>query len=160
MQEPSVWITNFMDQSPSWEANMSSASQAISRIVWNPEVHYHIQKSPPSILIMGQINLVHAPIQLLEDLFQYWPSIYVQVFKRSLSLPFLHLKLVCISSFSHMCYMPRSCYFSWFDHPNNIWEGVQIMYIHVMQYSPIQSSLAPFKNHMCCSAPYPRKPSA
>ena len=33
-----------MEQSPSWEANRFSATQEISRILWNPRVHYHIHK--------------------------------------------------------------------------------------------------------------------
>jgi hypothetical protein len=32
-----------MEQSPSWEANSSSASQQIARILWHPKVHYLIR---------------------------------------------------------------------------------------------------------------------
>ena len=40
--ELSYVLTYCMKQSPSWEANRSSASQEIPNILWNPNVHYHI----------------------------------------------------------------------------------------------------------------------
>jgi hypothetical protein len=49
-----TWHANYnsMEQSPSWEANMISATQEIPCNLWNLEAHYHNHKSPPPVPIL------------------------------------------------------------------------------------------------------------
>jgi hypothetical protein len=42
-----------MEQSPSWEANWSAASQEIPRILWNPKVHHRTHKRTPPVPILS-----------------------------------------------------------------------------------------------------------
>jgi len=61
-QDHRCWyLTCFMEQSPSGEANWFAASQEFPRILWNPKVHYCIHKCPPPVPILNQLDSVHKP---------------------------------------------------------------------------------------------------
>jgi len=70
-----------MQQSPSWEANRFSASQEIPHILWNSKVHYRIDKCPPTVPILSQLDPVHTPTS------HSWRSILILSSHLCLGLP-------------------------------------------------------------------------
>jgi len=49
--------------------NRSWNSQEITRILWNPEIHYPIHNSPQPVSVQSQTKPVHVPHATFEDTF-------------------------------------------------------------------------------------------
>jgi hypothetical protein len=131
-----------MEHSPSRESNSFSASQKISRILWNPKVHYRVWKCPLPSHLLSHINPVHTPPT-------HFLKIHLQIImlstpgssKWSLSLTFPHQNPVCTSPLPSTRYMPRASHSSRFDNPKNIWWGVQKIKLLIMCLSPFSCYL-------------------
>jgi hypothetical protein len=127
-----------MEQSPSWEANRFVASQAITHVLLNPKVHYHIHKCPPPVSILSHPNLVHTSTS---HFLKIHPNIILPSTpgspQWSLSLRFPHLNPIHASLLPHPRYMPRPFHSYRFYHPHNIGWEVQIMKLLIMKFSPL-----------------------
>ena len=100
-------------------------------------VHCRSYNIPPPVPFLNQINPVHVAIPLLEGPLcsLILPSNH-RSSKCFLSLTSPHQNPVCTSPVSHTCHMPCPSH-SWFDHPNNIWWGEQIISPFLMYSSSV-----------------------
>jgi hypothetical protein len=127
-----------MELSPSWEATNSAVTQEFPSILWNPKVHYRVQKSP----ILSHINSIHT-IQ------SYLTKIHFNIVRSHtswssqwpLSLWLSHQYPICIPLLPHSCYMPWPPLPPWFDQSNYTWRRVQVMKLLIMQFSPTSCHL-------------------
>jgi hypothetical protein len=119
---------NSMEQCPSREANRSTSTEEILRILWNTTVYNRLYTSPPPVSILSQIHPIHAPpppAHFTKIRFNIVFSSTPGSSKVPASFTLLHPNLLCTFPLPHTSYMSCPSQSSWFDHPNNIWWGVQ-----------------------------------
>ena len=116
-----------------WEANRSSASQEIPRVVWNSKFYHRVHKRPPPVRILSQISTVHAS----PTHFFHFNIIFPSTLKSSnlaLSLRFLHQNPGWTSPLPiHVLRAPPIALFS-------IWSPEQ----HLVEYRSLSYSLCTF----------------
>ena len=106
-----------VQQSPSWEANRFPAIQEIPRILWRPKIHYRIQKCPPPVPILSQLDAVHTPtFHFLMIHFNIILPSTPGSPQWSLSLRFPYQDPVQASPFPNTRHMPRPCHSPSFYH--------------------------------------------
>ena len=86
---------------------MSSASQEIPLILWNPNFHYHIHMYPPPVPFLSHSNLVHtSPCHSLKIHFNITLSSMLTSSKWSIPIRSPYLRPACTSSASYTCHLP------------------------------------------------------
>jgi hypothetical protein len=117
------WLTNSMEQAPSWEANIHSPNPEILRLLWKPKVHYLVHKSHPLVRILSQMH----PVHIFSTYFANIHSDIIFPFTRmssrwSLPFRFFDQNFLCIYHLTHPRYMPLPSLPPWFNHLN-IWRS-------------------------------------
>jgi hypothetical protein len=116
-----VKITDYMENSSSWEVYSRSFWYWIPCILWHSKVHSRFHKIPPLALILSQANTVGtalfcssmSPSVLLYHFFLRFTSFsYLQVSRPKFCVHYLYLP--------HILHASSVSLFPWFDYRTNI----------------------------------------
>jgi hypothetical protein len=116
---------NSMMLGPSWEANGSSASQEIPRVLWNLKAHYHLHNSPPAVRTWARFSPCPHPTSWRSILIltPIYAKIFVVVSFLQVFPPKYCMNLYCPLYLLHA--PPNSLFFIW--SPDWYLVGVQIV---------------------------------
>jgi len=136
-----------MEQRPSWEINIHSASQEIPYHSQHLKVRYIFNKSLALTPILRHIYPDH-------NFPPYFHKAHSNIIFPSTPrssewfFPFWCCKQNFVS-ISHMCYMYWSSHLMWFHHHNNIWWRLHVMKLLLMQSSPASPHFLKHPNANC-----------
>jgi hypothetical protein len=102
-----------MELSPSWEAANCAATQELPSVLWNPKIYYRVNKSPPLVPILSQIDstIPSHPISLRPVLIL---SIHLRLALASGLFPSgISINILYAFLFPHSCYMPCPSHPPW-----------------------------------------------
>jgi hypothetical protein len=103
-----------MELSSSWEAVNFAATQEPPSILWNPKVHYRVQKSPPLVPILSPIIPIHTIQSIsLRSIFNIVHPTTSWSSQWSLSFWHSHQYSTCIPLLPQSCYMPCPSHPPW-----------------------------------------------
>jgi hypothetical protein len=138
-------LTNFVCN----ELTRPSTIQKIPRLLWNPQVCYHVKNSP-TLSWNKLIQSTHTPTP-------YSSKIQINIMlkstpnfsKTSFTLKFVHQYSVRVSDLSRVCYMSRP------SHTNSVWRTVHVMQLSLLTVVICQCQTVPSR---ACRRPTPRSP--
>jgi hypothetical protein len=155
-------MTDSMELRLSWEAASCAATQEFPNILWNPKVHYGVEKSPPLVPIVCHINPVYTISSYLSKIHLHiihapmtWSS------KWSLSSRHSHQVLYAFLTCPMHATRPANLVFLYLIVLRNYtWRRVQVMKLLIMQFSPASCHFIPLRPKKLPQHPVLRHPQS